>query len=39
MILDGVDWVVSHSHHVPSDQDRLLLVSSELDPERLRLPD
>ena len=39
MILNGVDWVVRRSQHVQIDQDRLVLVSGELDPDRLRLPD
>ena len=39
MILDAVEWVVNHSHHVQIDQDRLLLVASELESDRLRLPD
>ncbi len=39
MILDGVDWVVRRSHHVQIDRDRLVLVSGELDPDCLRLPD
>jgi hypothetical protein len=39
VILEGVEWVVRRSHHVQIDQERLVLVSSELDPDRLRLPD
>ena len=39
MILDGIDWVVRRSQHVQIDQDCLVLVSADLDPDRLRLPD
>jgi len=39
MILDGVDWVLRRSQHVQIDQDRLVRVSGELDPDRLRLTD
>jgi hypothetical protein len=39
MILEGVEWVVNRNRHVRIDQDRLLHVSQELDPDRLQLPD
>ena len=39
MILDGVEWVAGRSRHVQIDREHLLRVATELEPDRLRLPD